>query len=177
MIKRMIGIHSVILAVMLLPAGCASVISKGLRSQVEMEADFGKVFQDPDAYQGRVVLWAGVIIASQNRKEGTLIEILETPTDLEGRPKNIEQSTGRFLALYNGYLDPVIYSQGREVTVAGQVKGESVLPIGEIEYSYPLILVKEIHLWPIKSKERPSPPCPCWHYYPWWRYYPYWGPY
>lgn len=172
----MIIIPSVVLAIMFLPAGCTSVISKELRSQVKVETDFRKVFQDPDAYQGRVVLWAGVIIASQNRKDGTQIEILETPADLEGRPRDIDQSPGRFLALYNGFLDPSIYSQGREVTVAGPVMGKRLLPIGEIEYSYPLILVKEIHLWPVKGKERPIPPWPYW-YYPWWWYYPYWGPY
>lgn len=69
-----------------------------------------------------------------------------------------------------------IYSKGREVTLAGEVKGKRVLPLGEIEYTYPLIAIKEIHLWPDESKGLiyPYP----YGYYPYWYhpygYYPYW---
>ena len=45
-----------------------------------------------------------MIIAAKNQKEGTLIEVLRTPTDMQGRPKDIDRSEGRFLALYDGYL-------------------------------------------------------------------------
>jgi outer membrane lipoprotein len=58
--------------------------------------------------------------------------------------------------------------------MAGEIEGKRVLPLGDIDYAYPLISVKEIHLWPPKSREQiytyPSP-YPYW-YYPWWWYHP-----
>jgi outer membrane lipoprotein len=78
------------------------------------------------------------------------------------------------MALYEGFLDAAIYSEGREVTVAGEVKGKRVLPLGEIQYAYPLISIKELYLWPPKIKKGFFYPYPHW-YYPWW-YDPYWGP-
>ncbi|HDM78343.1 MAG TPA: hypothetical protein ENG51_18060 [Deltaproteobacteria bacterium] len=90
------------------------------------------------------------------------------------KTKDVDESDGRFLALYNGYLDVVIYTRGREVVVGGEIKGKRELPLGEIEYTYPLILIKEIHLFKAKREERVYPyPYPFWCYPPWW-YYPCW---
>lgn len=172
--KRVVIISSILLGFMFFTSGCAPVISKGLRAQVDKEILFEEVIQDPDAYQGKIVLWGGVIIAAKNQREGTLIEVLRTATDMNGRPKDVDRSEGRFLALYDGYLDVAIYAQGREVTVAGEIMEKRVLPLDEIEYIYPVISVKEIHLWSPKSKDR-FYPYHHWHY-PWGWYYPYWGP-
>ena len=162
------------LILFLFTSGCAPVISKELRKEVVKEITFKQVIKDPDAYRGRVVLWGGVIIGARNLKEGTLIEILQRPSDGTGRPKDVDESDGRFLALYDGYLDVAIYSRGREVTVAGEIKGKRVLPLSEIEYTYPLLSIGEIHLWRPDRKEKVYP-CPSWHY-PWRWYHPYWYP-
>jgi outer membrane lipoprotein len=166
-------IPCIVLSLFLFVSGCAPVISKELRTKVAREITLRELLQDPDLHKGKLVLWGGVIIGAKNVKQGTLIEVLQKPTDRRGRPRDVDQSDGRFMALYEGYLDPAIYSQGREVTVAGEVKGKRVLPLGEIEYAYPLISIKELYLWPPKVKER-FYPYPYWHY-PWW-YDPYWGP-
>lgn len=123
------------LILLLFASGCAPIISKELRKQVVREITFKQIIRDPEAYRGRVVLWGGVIIGARNLKEGTLIEILQKPVDTSGRPKDVDDSDGRFLALYDGYLDVAIYSRGREVTVAGEIKGKRALPLGEIEYT------------------------------------------
>ena len=172
--KRLIEISVTLLGLIFFASSCAPVISKGLRAQVDKEIRFEEVIQDPNAYQGKIILWAGVIIAAKNHKEGTLIEVLQKPVDMAGRPKDVDRSEGRFLALYDGYLDVAIYAQGREVTVAGEIMGKRVLPLDEIEYTYPVISVKEIHLWSPKSEDR-FYPYPYWHY-PWGWYHPYWGP-
>lgn len=156
-------------------AGCAPVISKEIRDQVAQDLSFKEVLQDPEAYRGKMVLWGGVIIKAENQKEGTLIEVLQKPTDREGRPRAVDQSDGRFLALYDGFLDVAIYARGREVTIAGEIKEKRVLPLGDIQYAYPLILVRQLHLWPAERKERLYP-----YFYPgpygpnpWWWYHPY----
>ena len=146
---------------------CAPVISKQLREQVTKELTLGVVLKNPDVYKGKTVLWSGVIISSVNLKEGTMIEVLQKPADMEGRPKDVDESEGRFLALNPSYLDVAIYSQGRKVTVGGEVQGKKIQRLGEIEYSYSLIRVKEIHLWPVEKKDRVYYPYPYWHY-PWW---------
>ena len=152
--------------------GCAPVISKELRTQIAAEITFRQVCENPDAYKGTLVLWGGVIVGAKNVEEGTLIEVLQKPTDRRGRPKDVDESGGRFIALYDGYLDVALYAQGRGVTVAGEIKGKRVQPLGDIEYQYPLIAIREIHL----VKEERYYPYPYWYPYwwypPWW-YYPY----
>jgi len=157
----------------LIITGCAPVISKDIRDQVAQDLSFKEVLQDPEAYRGKMVLWGGVIIKAENQKEGTLIEVLQKPTDREGRPRDVDHSEGRFLALYDGFLDTAIYAREREVTIAGEIKEKRVLPLGDIQYAYPLILVRQLHLWPAERKERLYPYPHPYGPYPWWWYPPY----
>jgi outer membrane lipoprotein len=154
--------------------GCAPAISKQLRQQVAKELTLKMVLKDPEAYKGKTILWSGLIINSVNLKEGTLIEVLQKPADMQEKPRDVDKSEGRFLALYSSYLDVAIYRQGRKVTVAGDVQEKKIQRLGEIEYTYPLIAAKEIHLWPVEKEQRVYYPHPYWHYPRW--YYPYWWP-
>ena len=155
-------------------SGCVHAISRDVLRQVDKKITFSELIKDPNAYRGKVVLLGGVIVKAVNKKEGTLLEVYQTRLDREGRPVQLDISEGRFLALYKGLLDSEIYRKGRKVTIAGVVQGEKVLPLGEIEYHYPYLLIKEIHLW----KEEKLPPCePCLYpCYPWW-WYPWCDPY
>ncbi|MBC2694965.1 MAG: hypothetical protein HF982_06785 [Desulfobacteraceae bacterium] len=157
----------------LISAGCAPLISRELRKELSPDITFKQVIKDPDAHKGKRILISGIILGSRNTKEGTLIEILQKPADIGGRPKDVDDSDGRFLALYDGYLDTAIYSRGRDVAVAGEITGKRVLPLGEIDYIYPLISIKEIHLFKVRKKEisRYCPYPSCWWYIPWW-YHP-----
>jgi len=153
-------------------SGCVHVISRGVLHEVDREISFAALIKEPDAYQGKVVLLGGVIVKTVNKQEGTLLEIYQSRLDREGRPVDTDVSEGRFLALYQGFLDSEIYKQGRQVTIAGTVQGEQVEPLGEIEYRYPYLLITEIHLWEEKEPVRYEP-------YPWGpRYDPWdpWGP-
>ena len=136
-----------LLSIVTILSGCAHVISKGLREKVAPGITFKEVKEDPDAYQGKIVLWGGVIVKSENLKEGTLLEIRQVSLNRWGVLRDRDISEGRFLALYPHFLDSAIYGEGREVTVAGKIQGKEVRLLGEIEYTYPLLLVKEIHLW------------------------------
>lgn len=126
--------------------GCAHIVSDELRQKADGEQQMPVLFKDPDSFKGRIVILGGVIVSSTNTKEGTYIEVLQKPLDYCGRPKDTDTSFGRFIILYEGYLDTAVYSQGREVTVAGEVIGKTIQPLGEIQYHYPLIKSKEIHL-------------------------------
>ena len=86
----------------------------------------------------------------------------------------MDESEGGLLALYPDYLDVAIYRQGGKVTVAGEVKEKKIQRLGEIDYTYPLISAKEIHLWPVEKKDRVYCSYLYWHYPRW--YGPYWYP-
>jgi outer membrane lipoprotein len=150
-------------------SGCVHAISRGVLQEVDREITFSALIKDPEAYQGRVVLLGGVIVNTVNKKEGTLLEVYKTRLDREGKPTDTDRSEGRFLALYQGFLDGEIYKQGREVTIAGTVRGEKVQLLGEIEYRYPYLLIKELHLW---EEEKPVQYEP----YPWGLWYDPWDP-
>ncbi|MCD6306124.1 MAG: Slp family lipoprotein [Deltaproteobacteria bacterium] len=155
-------------------SGCATVVSKQLLTQAQ-RIEFDEIIKDPDVYAGKVVVLSGIILDSKNSKEGTLLEVLQVPADSSLRPKDMDKSKGRFLALYKGFLDVAIYRRGREVTIGGKITGKRVLELGEIEYTYPFVEIKDIHLWPLEKKERIYyyPPPYLWH--PWWYYYyPWW---
>ena len=141
-------------------SGCVHAVSRDVLKEVDREITFSALIEDPAAYQGEVVLLGGIIVKTVNKQEGTLLEVYQTRLDREGKPTDTDRSEGRFLALYQGFLDSEIYKEGRKVTIAGTVQGEKVQLLGEIEYRYPYLLIKEIHLWKEAKPVRYEP-------YPW----------
>ena len=146
---------------MLSIVSCAHVISKQIREQVKPDITSREVLKDPERYRGQIIILSGVIVETENTKEGTLLKVLQRPEGFRGKPKDVDETEGRFLAIYNGYLDANIYAKGRSVIIAGEVQGKRILPLGEIEYTYPVIYVKEIYLWP--EEKRYYSPYPSWH--------------
>jgi outer membrane lipoprotein len=129
-------------------SGCAHVISKDLRNKADPSLTFGQVIQTPIAYKGKTVLWGGEIVETLNQKNGTTeVEIFQIPLGSSDAPKASNASEGRFLILVDKYLDPELYQKGRRITVAGEILGEQIKPLGEMDYRYPLISGKQIHLW------------------------------
>jgi len=144
--------------------GCAP-ISKELRARADQTLTFQQVFDNPEAYKGKMVIWGGEIIRTLNQKDKTtLIEVLQRPLGWREEPKRTDDSGGRFLVLTESFLDPHIYRRGRAITVAGEILGEKIRSLGEVEYRYPLLLSKQIHLWWEYYRRYPSPYFP---EYPW----------
>lgn len=161
--------------------GCAHVISGHVLKEVNRDIPFDELRKNPEAYTGKVVILGGVIVKSLNRKDGTLLEIYQTGIEREGMPIHPDVSGGRFLALYEGFLDSEIYRAGRKVTLAGRVHGKQVKKIGQVDYHYPYLIIKEMHLWAEENRYRPYPyPLVPWGFWdPWWPYpfHPFYGPY
>jgi outer membrane lipoprotein len=156
-------------------SGCGHVISENLRKEADPALTFREVFSNPSAYRGKQVIWGGEIIETVNQKEGsTLIEVLQRPLTLMGEPRENAGTEGRFMILIENYLDPYIYKTGRKITVAGEVAGEKVKPVGEMDYRYPLLVSRQIHLW--EDPQLYSYPYPYfyggWYYRP---FYPRWS--
>ncbi len=153
----------------LLLSGCAHVISKDLRAQSDASLSLSQVLKDPNAFKGKMVIWGGEIIETVNQKDATTqIEVFQKPLGWRGEPRAIASSEGRFLILVHQFLDPYLYRIGRKITVVGEILGEKVKPLGEMEYRYPLLSSRQIHLWPEYVYY------PYDDYYDPWRYYPRW---
>ncbi len=101
-----------------------------------------------EAFLGVSVIWGGVIIDSTNRQDTTQLEVLAYPLNANQKPDTAKSPLGRFLAQKAGYLETTDYAQGRAVTVSGPLEGTRTGRIGEIEYTYPLLAIDKIHLWP-----------------------------
>jgi outer membrane lipoprotein len=146
-----------------------------MRTAANKDLTFPEVQAEPDAYIGTVVIWGGIIIETDNHPDGTYIKVLQTPLDWREGPKNAEVSQGRFLLKYHGFLDKEIYKKGRRLSIAGEITGKEILPIGEISYKYPVILAKELHLWKdAKYSSWDYPPPYYWNYWDRYYYYPGW---
>jgi outer membrane lipoprotein len=146
-----------VMAAMLLLAGCAHVISKEVLQDVDTSVSFVQLSKDPNAYTGKTVLVGGDVIETQNLSDKTLVVVLQHPLGSRGEPSAGDVSEGRFIITASGFLDPAIYSPGRKLTVAGTVAGKEVRPLGEIEYTYPIIEKRELYLWPEEEAASDEP--------------------
>jgi outer membrane lipoprotein len=157
-------------------SGCSQVISPDIKATADFTLTFKEVFENPDAYKGRIVLWGGDIIQVINQDDGTaLIEILERSLGNNEEPLDIDPPEGRFLVLVDKHLNPSVYHKDREITVAGEIQGKTIKPLGKTPYQYPLISSEQIYLWKERNRwylpffQQYSPPYtdPCSNA-PWW---------
>lgn len=105
-----------------------------------------------DAVQKSRQLWGGVIVASTNLKEATQFEILAYPLDDNQKPDTSKEPVGRFIAEQTGYLETTTYGQGRLLTVSGTLQEWRTGRIGEAEYSYPVLKIEQLYLWPRRGE-------------------------
>jgi outer membrane lipoprotein len=166
---------------------CAPVLTSSVMQRGIYDVDFSELRQSPVLNKGKLFILGGVIVKTTLTKEGSLIEAIYVPVDSRGYLKSYGTSNERFLALYRGtkLLDPLIYSEKREVTIAGEFIETRKDTIGEMEYVYPLFEIKEIHLWeeyrepdyyPYPPPYYPPPPYYRLRHYPYYDYpyYPWW---
>jgi len=114
---------------------------------VEAHLSFQALLQDPEAYEGKTVMYGGEIIQTRAQANDAWVEVLQKPLDWQYRPQPGDVSYGRFLVHFSSFQDPAIYAPGRQITVIGEVRGKIVQKINELDYSYPLIEAREHRLW------------------------------
>lgn len=179
--------YLIVLITMLL-FSCAPVIRKDIMETATINIPLSEVRENPDLYRGKIFILGGIIVNTKIIEKGSLIEAVHMPVDSRGYIEDVNRSNGRFLAFYpkdKGLLDPLIYRKGREITIAGEFIETRTGKIDEMEYTYPLFEIKDIHLWEEIKAYYISPPYPSWYYpyqypywyEPWWRYPhppPYW---
>lgn len=143
---------SAILAYALLLQGCAYAVSPSLREKTDRSITFEQLLADPDRYKGKLLILGGTIVETVVKPTGTLITVSEKPLDYWGKPIRTTRTGGRFLLFHPDALDAFLYAPGRGLTVAAEVAGTTLGPLGNQTFTGPVLIVKEIRLW-----ERSSP--------------------
>jgi outer membrane lipoprotein len=149
-------------------AGCVSYpISKQLREQAQATKDvsFLAIWQNPNAYKGRTVIWGGKILGTVNEAQGGSIYVLQAPLDYMERPQSTKFSRGRFIARGSAFLDPEVYRTGEKITVAGELSGTETQNVGKVSYAYPVVTLREVHFWRPEPAVYVAPPLWGWGWY------------
>lgn len=92
-------------------------------------------------------------------KDQTQITVLQLPLDTASDPiSDRTNSQGRFLAIQEEFLDPAVLPPMSRVTLVGEVTGSKTLPLDEVEYEYPVLLIRSLTVWPpVPVRESWSP--------------------
>ncbi len=159
-------------------AGCASTTPNPVASAPPGAVSLAEVGADPSAFVGRPVRWGGTLVGVRNRNSSSVLEILSRPLSGNGLPDIDGQSSGRFLAVIAGFVDPAAHASGTRVTVIGRVSGSEHGRIGEYDYHYPVVAVDSWRDWGVYREPVPVRDpfcCSPWGYDPWYWGYPGYG--
>lgn len=169
-------IAAVLLAGAALLAGCASV-PEPLRDGPEQSPTPEQVRAAPEQYAGMRLRWGGVIVAVENGPVQSVVQVVARPLARDTRPQQTDQTAGRFLVRITGFIDPVDYAAGRELTIVGVLEGVEQRDVGAYRYRYPVVGATAHYLWPRRMPPAPDPYFYSPFYDPWYPYGPYPYPY
>lgn len=172
----------VLLAGLLSVCSCVPVLDRTYMREGLREVSFAELRQNPEASKAKLYILGGVIVRTRFIEEGSQLEAMHVPVDRLGYLGDSGRSEGRFLALMpkdKQVLDPVIFHTGRKVALAAEFVETTKGKIDEVEYVYPVFLIRQIRLF---SEERRYIQTPIYDPWPW--PYPYpdrnrrqWWPY
>ncbi len=143
------GLAFVLAGILLSVAGCGpQVVPKELEGQVDRNVSFLQLKESPAAYKGRLVVLGGEVLSAKRGTDSTRIEVLQIPLNSSYEPvQDRTTSQGRFLAVQEKFLDPATVPVGTLVTVVGEVTGATTLPIDDVQYTYPTLTIRHLHVW------------------------------
>jgi len=163
--KYMNPFTGILLTVGLLLTACATT-PPAIRQAPPGDLQLGEARDDISAHRGTPVRWGGVIVSVENKDNETWIEVLEHKLSRFGEPKRYSPSAGRFLIRVSRFLDPLLYTKGREITVIGILEGDVERSIGKQPYSFPVVKADEHYLGRPDRRYSYDPPYNHYGYYP-----------
>lgn len=128
--------------------GCTPVISEQSRQLVDTDAPFSKIRETPENFIGKHLLLGGRIVQVRNNQSGAQLEIVQFEIDSFGVPLDTFRSYGRFIATTKEYIEPLIYRQGMLITLVGELKGKQTSRLDDMDYTYPVVAIRESYLLP-----------------------------
>ena len=154
----------------MLMTACSSSIPVEIRQSPINAPDLAQVRDQPSSYIAQPIRWGGMILETENTQNASRLTVIAFPLSDNGEPQTRAQSPGRFIAIVDKFLEPLVYSRDRLITVTGNFFKTETQNIGEYPYLYPLVEVDHYYLWPEKRVPYYPDYPPYWRYDPW--YYP-----
>lgn len=170
MVSFKLNIRAFVVLALLLSA-CSSNTPSVISDPLLDGPGLAEVRSQPDGYIYRQVRWGGIILSTENRQSSSRITIVAFPLNDWGRPRITAQSPGRFIAVIDEFLEPLVYSRDREITLVGNIMGTETLKVGEFAYEYPLVKIENYHLWPTPVDSPNLDASPYWRHYPYYPFY------
>ena len=130
-----------------------------------------------DDILGKSARWGGIITNVENKPEQTLIEVVYFPLNHYGKPNASEETPGRFKAVINKFVDPIMFEEGRTVTFVGKVGKPLAGMVGEQPYMFPSLTVDNYYKW--RRQRLYDTSTVFFDFYSGWYspfYHPYWSP-
>ncbi len=155
-------------------SSCASRIPVEIQGDLDAAPTVAEVHAQPETFLAQRVRWGGKILAIENKQNTSRLTVVAFPLNSYGRPKNTDQSPGRFIAIVDNFLEPELYSKDREITVTGSLQKSETIKVGDFPYNHPVVQVDNHYLWSVDTDT--TPPYyehHWWHdswynpYYPW----------
>ena len=143
-----------ILVTTLFISGCTTIISEQSRKTINTDASFKTLKERPEDYIGKNIMLGGRIANIRNSAEGAQLEIVQFELTSQSYPEETFVSYGRFLATNSSYMDPLIFKHGMLITLVGELKGKKTLRLEDMDYTYPVISMREWYLWPGSGPDR-----------------------
>ncbi|MFB3081552.1 MAG: Slp family lipoprotein [Nitrosomonadaceae bacterium] len=128
--------------------GACTNMPQAMRDAPVVDIPYTQVSQNIDSHKDAPVRWGGVIIDVGNEENFSLVQALFYPLNNSSHPRLDKPKEGRFVIKSTGFLDPMIYAIGREITVVGTLNGDIERTVGKRIIRVPLILSIATHLWP-----------------------------
>ncbi len=101
---------------------------------------------------GEQFTWGGKILSVNPLEDSTELTILSYPLNKQHYPKLRGASTGRFITIHHGYLEPLDYAPGRLITVNGALVELREGSVAEASYQFPVLTSEELKLLAPKKK-------------------------
>jgi len=139
---------SVVIAATLFITSCTPIISEQSRKLVNTDASFKTIKEAPENYVGKNTILGGRIASIRNSTAGAELEIVQFDLTSQDYPEETFLSYGRFLATYGSYMEPIIFRRGMLITLFGEVTGKKTSRLDDMDYTYPVISMREWYLWP-----------------------------
>jgi outer membrane lipoprotein len=136
----------------LLATGCNRyhVIPDHLRGKVNRAVNYEQIKSSPSSHQGELVVLGGEVLSAKRLEDKTRIEVLQLPLTDDLTPKTERtESKGRFVAFDTGkeIVDPAILKEGTPVTIIGEVKAPTKGHLGESQYEFPTLAIRDMTVW------------------------------
>jgi outer membrane lipoprotein len=115
--------------VALLLSSCATQVPISISKPTVSNITLAEVLAEPERFTDSNVRWGGVITTVENKATQTWVVVVGQELKKNGKPLEEGHSSGRFIANFEGFADPVVYSTGHLLTVVGTIEGQTTQTI------------------------------------------------